>query len=123
MCDRQSSLITGLLDLVELERNLNLTTLESVRLCDIVPGVVSTYQPLAQEKGILLAYTVPNDLPAVRCVTGRLRQIVINLLHNSIKFTPNGGQVSVRAFLGATSPREGIQKDLPLAGFKAIMST
>ncbi|MGI2902604.1 DICT sensory domain-containing protein [Tolypothrix sp. VBCCA 56010] len=110
LCDRQSSLITGLLDLVELERNLDLTTLESVRLCDIVPGVVSTYQPLAQEKGILLAYTVPNDLPAVRCVTGRLRQIVINLLHNSIKFTPNGGQVSVRAFLGGTSPREGVQK-------------
>ncbi|GAX45201.1 histidine kinase [Tolypothrix sp. NIES-4075] len=110
LCDRQSSLITGLLDLVELERNLDLTTLESVRLSEIVPGVVSTYQPLAQEKGILLAYTVPNDLPAVRCVTGRLRQIVINLLHNSIKFTPNGGQVSVRAFLGGTSPREGIQK-------------
>lgn len=110
LCDRQSSLITGLLDLVELERNLDLTTLESVRLCDIVPGVVSTYQPLAQEKGILLAYTVPNDLPAVRCVTGRLRQIVINLLHNSIKFTPNGGQVSVRAFIGGTSQPEGIQK-------------
>ena len=110
LCDRQSSLITGLLDLVELERNLDLTTLESVRLSDIVPGVVSTYQPLAQEKGILLAYTVPNDLPAVRCVTGRLRQIVINLLHNSIKFTPNGGQVSVRAFLGKTFIREGIQK-------------
>jgi signal transduction histidine kinase len=110
LCDRQSSLITGLLDLVELERNLDLTTLESVRLSDIVPGVVSTYQPLAEEKGILLAYTVPNDLPAVKCVTGRLRQIVINLLHNSIKFTPNGGQVSVRAFIGRTSPREGIQK-------------
>ena len=110
LCDRQSSLITGLLDLVELERNLDLTTLESVRLCDIVPGVVSTYQPLAQEKGILLAYTIPNDLPAVRCVSGRLRQIVINLLHNSIKFTPNGGQVSVRAFIGGTSQGEGIQK-------------
>jgi signal transduction histidine kinase len=110
LCDRQSSLITGLMDLVELERNLDLTTLESVRLCDIVPGVVSTYQPLAEEKGIMLGYTVPNDLPAVRCVTGRLRQIVINILHNSIKFTPNGGQVSVRAFLGGTYPREGIQK-------------
>jgi len=110
LCDRQSSLITGLLDLVELERNLDLTTLESVRLSDIVPGVVSTYQPLAQDKGIILSYTIPNDLPAVRCVTGRLRQIVINLLHNSIKFTPNGGQVSVRAFMGGTSQREGIQK-------------
>ncbi|MBW4613713.1 MAG: ATPase [Desmonostoc vinosum HA7617-LM4] len=96
-CDRQNSLITGLLDLVQLERSLDETTLESVRLCDIVPGVVSTYQPVAQEKGIMLAYTVPTELPAVQCISGGLRQIVINLLHNSIKFTPNGGQVWVRA--------------------------
>ncbi|MEH1938776.1 MAG: DICT sensory domain-containing protein [Nostoc sp.] len=96
-CDQQNSLITGLLELVQLERNLEGTALESVRLSDIVPGVASTYQPLAQEKGIMLAYTVPTELPSVWCVSGGLRQIVINLLHNSIKFTPNGGQVWVRA--------------------------
>ncbi|MDZ7960424.1 MAG: DICT sensory domain-containing protein [Aulosira sp. DedQUE10] len=96
-CDRQNSLITGLLDLVHLERNLQDTTLESVSLADIVPGIVSTYQPVAQEKGIMLAYTVPTELPYVWCVTGGLRLIVINLLHNSIKFTPSGGQVWVRS--------------------------
>ena len=96
-CDQQNSLITGLLELVQIERNLEGTALESVQLSEIVPGVVSTYQPLAQEKGIMLAYTVPTELPSIWCVSGWLRQIVINLLHNSIKFTPNGGQVWVRA--------------------------
>ncbi|MDZ8096069.1 MAG: DICT sensory domain-containing protein [Nostoc sp. DedQUE05] len=96
-CDQQNSLITGFLELVQLEQNFDGTTLELVRLSDIVPGVVSTYQPVAQEKGIMLAYTVPTELPSVWCVTGKLRQIVINLLHNSLKFTPNGGQVWVRA--------------------------
>jgi signal transduction histidine kinase len=96
-CDHQNSLITGLLELVQLERNLEGMALESVRLSEIVPGVVSTYQPLAQEKGIMLAYTVPTELPSVWCVSGGLRQIVINLLHNSIKFTPDGGEVWVRA--------------------------
>ena len=75
------------------------TTLQPVRLSDIVPGVVSTYQPLAQEKGIMLAYTVPQDLPEVSCLSAWLKQIVINLLHNSIKFTPTGGQVWVRSRL------------------------
>ncbi|MEH1865020.1 MAG: DICT sensory domain-containing protein [Nostoc sp.] len=98
-CDQQNSLITGLLELVQLERNLEGMVLESVRLSEIVPGVVSTYQPLAQEKGIMLAYTVPTELPSIWCVSGGLRQIVINLLHNSIKFTPNGGEVWVRARL------------------------
>ncbi|MEH2081362.1 MAG: DICT sensory domain-containing protein [Nostoc sp.] len=96
-CDQQNSLISGFLELVQLEQNLEGTTLELVRLSDIVPGVVSTYQPLAQEKGIMLAYTVPTELPSIWCVSGKLRQIVINLLHNSLKFTPNGGQVWVRA--------------------------
>ncbi|MBH8554771.1 ATPase [Nostocaceae cyanobacterium CENA357] len=96
-CDRQSTLITGLLDMVDLEHNLEKTTLELVNLTDVVPGIVSTYQPLAKEKGITLAYTVSTELPPVWCVVSRLRQIVINLLHNSIKFTPNGGQVWVKA--------------------------
>jgi signal transduction histidine kinase len=98
-CDRQNSLIHGVLELVQIEHNLEEMNLESVRLADIVPGVVSTYQPLAQEKGIMLAYTVPTELPAVWCVTGGLRQLVIHLLSNSIKYTPNGGQVWVRGRL------------------------
>ena len=96
-CDRQSLLITSLLDLVQLDQAVSPTALESIRVCDIVPGVVSTYQPLAEEKGVRLTYTVPEDLPAIACMSNWLKQIVINLLHNGIKFTPTGGQVSVRA--------------------------
>ncbi|MBD2075172.1 histidine kinase [Phormidium sp. FACHB-592] len=96
-CDRQSSLITSLLDLVQLDQAVSPTALESIRMADIVPGVVSTYQPLAEEKGVRLAYTVPEDLPSIACMANWLKQIVINLLHNGIKFTPTGGNVWVRA--------------------------
>lgn len=96
-CDRQSTLITSLLDLAHLEQVVDQSALPPVRLADVVPGVVSTYQPIAEEKGIRLAYTVPEDLPAVACMTNWLKQIVINLLHNAIKYTPRGGQVWVRA--------------------------
>lgn len=96
-CDRQSALITSVLDLVQIESTVEQAPMEPLRLTDIVPGVVSTYQPLAQEKGLMLGYTIPEDLPPVSCITPWLRQIVINLLSNSIKFTPTGGQVWVRA--------------------------
>jgi signal transduction histidine kinase len=98
-CERQNSLIAGVLELLQLEESLKSPTFETVRLCDIVPGVVSTYQPIAQEKGIMLAYTVPTELPPVYFVSGGLKQIVINLLSNSIIFTPNGGEVWVKARL------------------------
>jgi two-component system, OmpR family, phosphate regulon sensor histidine kinase PhoR len=96
-CDRQTSLIGSLLDLVSLDQMAERKILEPLRLSDIVPGVVSTYQPLAEEKGIRLAYTIPEDLPPVANLGPWLRQIVVNLLHNGVKFTPRGGQVWVRA--------------------------
>ena len=100
-CDRQNSVISGVLELAQIERNVEDTPLEAVKLADVVPGVVSTYQPIAQEKGIMLGYTVPMELPAVWCASGGLKQIVIHLLSNSINFTPNGGQVWVRGRLHA----------------------
>lgn len=105
-CDKQTSLINGLLDLLHLDHlvdsspsgtRLYQTGMEPLRLSEIVPGVVSTYQPLAQEKGIMLAYTIPEDLPPISCLNAWLKQIVINLLHNGIKFTSAGGQVWVKA--------------------------
>lgn len=95
-CDRQSALISSVLDLLQLETFDEQPTMQPLRLIDVVPGVVSTYQPLAQEKGLMLAYTIPEDLPTVSCLSSWLRQIVINLLHNGIKFTPKGGQVWVK---------------------------
>ncbi|NJL20426.1 MAG: histidine kinase [Leptolyngbyaceae cyanobacterium SM1_3_5] len=94
--DRQTSVITSVLDLVQLE-DVTDQPPQPLRLADVVPGVVSTYQPLAQEKGVMLAYTIPEELPPVACLNPWLRQIVINLLHNGIKFTAAGGQVWVKA--------------------------
>ena len=94
-CDRQVSLINGVLELLQVERAVMTAQPEPVNLFDVLPGVVSTYQPLAQEKGIRLAYTVPNTLPAVCCPESWVRQIVIQLLSNSIRFTNPGGEVWV----------------------------
>ena len=101
-CDRQNSLLIGLLEFVQLDAD---ETVASVNLEELVPGVVSTYQPLAIEKGIMLGYTIPADLPPVACPAHWLRQIIINLLHNSLKFTDSQGRVYVQA----SSPKESVE--------------
>ena len=94
-CDRQNSLINGVLTLLQTEQSLATATPDAVNLFDVVPGVVSTYQPIAQEKGIRLAYTVPDTLAAVCCPDNWVRQIVIHLLNNSIRYTEQGGEIWV----------------------------
>ena len=96
-CDRQSSLITRFQELVELDQ-IPAEELEMKQsLEDLVAGIISTYQPLAQEKGIQLGYTVPPGFSSVSCPAPWLRQIIINLINNSLKFTPSGGRVNVQA--------------------------
>lgn len=95
-CDRQNSLVSGLLGLLQLDSP---TEIEYIRLDDFVPGIVSTYQPLAKENEIQLGYTIPANLPPVSCPAGWLRQIIVNLLNNSLKFTPPQGRMFVQAAL------------------------
>ncbi len=96
-CDRQSALISGVLNLLQMETSVDQNQLVPVYLADTVPPVVSTYQPLAAEKGIMLAYTIPSNLPMVSCPEAWLRQIMIHLLNNGIKYTNSGGKVRVTA--------------------------
>ncbi len=96
-CDRQSALISGVLNLLQVETSLDQTQPTPLSLEETVPPVVSTYQPLAEEKGVMLAYTIPHQMPRVSCPDSWLRQIVIHLLNNSLKYTLSGGQVWVTA--------------------------
>lgn len=95
-CDRQKTLITSVIGLLQIQT----TTAASpnpLQLADVIPGIVSTYQPIAEERGIMLAYTVSPDLAKVLAVESELKQVVIHLIKNSIQITPRGGQVWVAA--------------------------
>ena len=93
-CDRQNSLVGGLLELLQLDTPAEA---EQISLNEVVPGIVSTYQPLAEEKQIQLGYTIPANIPPIACPRPWFRQIIINLLNNSLQFTPAQGKVAVQA--------------------------
>ena len=95
-CDRQKSLITSIMDLLKLQTADHIAP-QAIQLADIIPGIVSTYQPIAEERGIMLAYTVPPNLAEVLGVESELKQILIHLIQNGIQITSKGGRVWVAA--------------------------
>jgi signal transduction histidine kinase len=59
-------------------------------------GAVEAIRPSAEAKAIRLQIELDGDLGVVVADAGRIQQVVWNLLTNAVKFTPQGGQVSVR---------------------------
>jgi signal transduction histidine kinase len=98
-CQKQNVILSSLQEFIQLDQNTSSVVNPSLKLEDLIPGIVSTYQPLAEEKGIGLGYTVPAGFPPVNCPEAWLRQIILNLLSNSLKFTPPKGRVFVEAKL------------------------
>ena len=83
-CDRQSHLVNEVFELLELQLRPQPAVLDTVQLADLVPGVVSTYQPIAQEKNIVLTCTVSGHLPSVFATAAYLKQALVSLLSSSI---------------------------------------
>lgn len=61
----------------------------------IVARTVSTVQPLAAERGLTLLFEPEDADPTVTASATAIRQILLNLLTNALKFTPTGGDVRV----------------------------
>ncbi|TVQ48124.1 MAG: hypothetical protein EA365_02390 [Gloeocapsa sp. DLM2.Bin57] len=96
---RQNDLLTGLLDLVHLDHLSSLEQSQTADIKEILPGIISTYQPIAKEKNIELISKIYPEIPLVACSQLWVRQIILNLLNNSLKFTDEGGRVAVEAIL------------------------
>lgn len=91
-----SALIDDLLDVGKIEAGIDFE-LDLCRLPQLISEVVDNLLPQATHKQIEIITEVAPDLPYVRANISRLRQVMTNLLHNGIKYTPAGGQVTVKA--------------------------
>jgi signal transduction histidine kinase len=93
------SLINDLLDLSKIEAGKLQLTFSGVALNDVAQQCVATMQPQANRERIIIRTALTPALPQVTADARSVRQIVLNLLSNSLKFTPAGGQVIVSTAL------------------------
>ena len=89
-------LINDILDLSKVEAGHMELEPQNVIIGESVQGVAATVEPLLQTKNLTLRIQVD---PGIQVVAdpGKLKQMLLNLVSNAIKFTPVGGQVTIRA--------------------------
>jgi two-component system phosphate regulon sensor histidine kinase PhoR len=95
--DRLTSLVDELLDLGRAESGRLSLKIEAIAPADLIPRGAERLRPHIERARLHLIVDVPTDLPHVWADRGRIEQVLINLIHNAIKFTPPPGTISVTA--------------------------
>ncbi|GEM_PF-2687800 len=95
---RMTRLLNDLLDFARVEAGKLNVELRETDLAEILRGAAANFRPAAEKKGLRLVLDLEERMPAVWADPDRVIQIVSNLLSNAVKFTPEGGEVRLRAF-------------------------
>jgi signal transduction histidine kinase len=89
-------LITSILDISKIEAGRVRLVLSEVDAGQLMRDAVATLLPLARKKGLKVTCE-PGALPRLQGDRDKLRQCLVNLCSNAVKFTPAGGAITVRA--------------------------
>jgi len=95
--DALTQMVQELLELSRIESGQAPFHPAPVAVGDLVLPVIERLRPQADRTSLRLTVEVPPDLPPVLADPERVQQVVTNLVHNAIKFTPSGGEVTITA--------------------------
>jgi signal transduction histidine kinase len=89
-------MVNELLDLARIESGGPLVLLDDLDMGRVVSESAERLRLFAERQGLRLVTDVPEDLPRPRGDEARIGQVVVNLLHNAVKFSDGGEEVAVR---------------------------
>ena len=107
--DRMSALVEELLELSRLESGQAALQLETVDVSALVRSEIEAFQLRAEAAGAVLKARLPAAPALVRGEREKLRQVLVNLLDNALKFTPNGGTVTAFVHTAAGGVEVSVQ--------------
>ncbi|MCL4156183.1 UNVERIFIED_CONTAM: hypothetical protein GTU68_017486 [Idotea baltica] len=127
--DHLSKLIENILDLAMIEAGRMDLDLTDVRLRDVVEESVEMVITKAEDTEVVVRSEVNGDLGVIRADERRIRQILFNLISNSLRFTESGGEVVVSAdrvgemlTLSVRDNGRGLEADKRATSFDSFMS-
>ena len=95
--DALTQMVTELLELSKIESGRFALGLTPASACDLLNSASSRMQLQAERAGISLRVECPEELPPIKIDSQRLEQVLVNLIHNAVKFTRSGGEVVLEA--------------------------
>jgi signal transduction histidine kinase len=93
-----SHLVGQLFEYSKLEANQVRPNKEQFLIGELISDILVTYEMPAKERGITLDMTAPQNLPAVFADIALVERAIQNLLDNALKFTPQGGKITIALF-------------------------
>lgn len=96
-CDRQIDFVGNLLDLSRIESGAYKLRRMRVGVRELIASCVEIERHRAESVGLRLTTDVPSELPDVRGNFEALRRVIRSLIDNAIKYTPQGGRITVSA--------------------------
>ena len=88
--DRLGDLVEDLLEVSRIQQGRINLKLQSVEVAPIINGIISNFEQQAVNKGLELKCDIKDKIKNVNADEGRLKQVLVNLTSNSIKYTPKG---------------------------------
>jgi two-component system phosphate regulon sensor histidine kinase PhoR len=96
--DNLTQLVNELLELSRIESGKLSLSFHRIRPCELLKPALERMSLQAERAGLELSLECPDELPPVFADPNRISQVMINLVHNAIKFTPPGGRITVSAY-------------------------
>jgi two-component system phosphate regulon sensor histidine kinase PhoR len=96
--ERLNRLVDDLLELSDIELGETRLFFESVSVSGVLDSVLYMIEPRASHKALTIEKNIPDDLSPINVDRDKLNQILLNVLDNAVKFTPESESISVAAF-------------------------
>lgn len=94
-CEGLISSVNRILDFSRMEAGKMFFSFQTESLRPIIEKTVLKLSPLSKNKRMEITLEVPEDIPPIRMDIERIEEVFQNLLDNALKYTPEGGQITV----------------------------